>query len=453
MPKITDFKKNDGVPFFKKQTYTPWDNSPGVEKTPKPSPGLAKLKKTESNLEIGSKEVQNGFETGSKKVQLGFNTGSEIGSKEVQIEPKIGSKISSKEVRNIFKMGSKEVQKGSSNQGERDIAEVIYRLSGSQKKILLTIVEICSLKGMLKTPPINITEFAKSIHLPRETVKTSVRRLLSKNLIHKVNSRNGIGGFVCFGISENVKFYALEAQKNETQVKLILDQNRFKMMSEMGSEIGSEAPIVSSSNSFLNTTTTTQQEDQLPEEWLLDWKILSPIGFRESHLKKIYKATLASNKGPGRPIDPSKVRESMFALSHDLQDIDRKKTLEERYSRVGLVNVFVGAMIRGETWVPTREPATFKLPEERYLENQEAEFKKRQELIEKTKELKYKEWLECLPENELIGLAPEIDTSGVPEKVRRTLRRNKAIELSKAFFEAEVWPVLKDRVREEIEAF
>src|SRR5690606_33962783 len=101
---------------------------------------------------IGLNEVQNKFEMGSKEVQNEFNIGSEIGPKEVHTEPKIGSKTSSKSVRNVFntgsEIGSKQVQKGSESESDQDIAEVIYRLSGSQKKILLTIVEICSLKGM-----------------------------------------------------------------------------------------------------------------------------------------------------------------------------------------------------------------------------------------------------------------------------------------------------------------
>ena len=67
--------------------------------------------------------------------------------------------------------------------------------------------------------------------------------------------------------------------------------------------------------------------------------------------------------------------------------------------------------------------------------------------------MQYREWLDALPEAELLSLAPSDHALSAPERVRKTLIRNKALEVSKDYFDAEVWPGLKKKVQEEIEAF
>ena len=75
-----------------------------------------------------------------------------------------------------------------------------------------------------------------------------------------------------------------------------------------------------------------------------------------------------------------------------------------------------------------------------YLAAKEIRHKNKLAVESKIKEIEYQEWLSCLPAEELMELVPESEVADVPEKLRKTLRRRKALELSKEYFEAEIWP-------------
>jgi hypothetical protein len=52
-----------------------------------------------------------------------------------------------------------------------------------------------------------------------------------------------------------------------------------------------------------------------------------------------------------------------------------------------------------------------------------------------------------LTEEELLELCPESEVAvGIPEKIRLTMRRRKALDISKDYFDAEIWPKKKHKV-------
>ena len=64
--------------------------------------------------------------------------------------------------------------------------------------------------------------------------------------------------------------------------------------------------------------------------------------------------------------------------------------------------------------------------------------------------MEYNDWLSRLEEDDLLEFAPESDFSNFPEKIRRTVRRKKALEFTKDYFEAEVWPSKKKEIMTEV---
>ena len=102
----------------------------------------------------------------------------------------------------------------------------------------------------------------------------------------------------------------------------------------------------------------------------------------------------------------------------------------------------------------SKTPEKFKTPQQvaidAYLEVQEMQTKMEKEAKEKLKKLEFEKWQNNLSEKELLELCPETEVSSIPSKVRKTMRRRKALELSKDYFEAEIWPSRKEEMDQEI---
>ena len=200
------------------------------------------------------------------------------------------------------------------------------------------------------------------------------------------------------------------------------------------------------SSSIINTNTTINTETYLPEEWLLDISCLSSIGFREGHLRKIYEASKQNSQ-----ITPNRVRESMYALAHDLKDEQTAKNLKSKYSKAGLPNVFVGTMKRGDDWMSTRNPEKFKLPEEEALEKRISALASQKERVESMYaelfKLEYSDWLNNQSEESLLEFVSEKDFLNTPKKIKKTIMIRHAKTLTEDYFKAEIWPKLKEKIR------
>ena len=287
---------------------------------------------------------------------------------------------------------------------------------------------MCCAKGVLTTPPINNTALANKLGIPKETVKTAIRRLIEKNIIVKSKSKQGIGGFCCFEISEEIKYFVLEVQKSSVNTGILDGFN-------LGSEAGSSTNVVSSS--YINTTTN------IPTEFSsIDCSPLTHIAFNNSHIIQIYREY---ERKPQIALAASIIQDSINALAFDLKH--NKVADDFKYSPT----VVLTALLKKGVPYSSKTPEKFKTPQqeamEAYWHAKEQQKNAELEAEEKIKQLEFQEWQTNLSEEELLELCPKSEIAeGVPPKLVKTMRRKKALELSKHYFEAEIWPKIKNEI-------
>ena len=406
MPRIEDFKTK--LTDFKRIKYTPWDNSPTSIKdcnnaslVKKPST----INQVQKTFKTGFKPVQNqpilGFEPDSTKFITSFEPGSETG----------------------FEPGSKESIKFNITSDKLPVD--ISLLTGAQRKIFLYIIDSCCSNSSLISSNINTTELSKFLKIPKDTIKTSLRRLQEKFLIKKNISKQGVGGFLRFEISEDVKLLGVEMQKNDLLTV-------FKSGSEIGSKTGFDPNIVSSS---IITTTT---DNALPLEWeTIDCNSLKQIGFSRSHLIQIHRELL---KNPSFMLSAEIIQDSINALAFDL----KYNSISNNFKNPPAV-VLTSLLKKGQPYSSVT-PDKFLSPQaeamKEYMLAQEQKHAKMLEIEVKTKKFVLQEWLDSLNEEELLSFSDSsyVRPEGMPEKIYQTSKRKKMLENAKEYFDTIMWP-------------
>ena len=427
MPRIEDFKVK--LKEFKPTKYTPWDSSP----TPQDEILSQMVEPLLNNTKIHTKDP---IETSTKnQVQNEFKTD----FKQVQNETDLGSKLMLKRVQNGFKTdlktgfesGSKPV--GLNKNRELQKPEDLSLLTGAQKKIFLYLVDICYKDNGSILVNTNTTELSKLLCIPKDTVKTSIRRLQEKFLLKKKTSKQGVGGFLRFEISEEIKLKCLEIQKNDLL-------NMFKNGSETGSKTGFSSTVVSSSN--INTTTTSN-ENLLPSEWeQIDCSSLEHIGFSKSHLIQIHRELI---RKPELMLSADIIQDSINALSFDL----KHNSVSNAFKNPPTV-VLTSLLKKGSPYV-SKTPDQFLSPHDEamknYLENKKQKMKIQEEQEQLLREVEFIEWYDSLSEQQTIGFLGE----KVKNIVGSELMKEKVIKgwLSQHFDE-EIWPLKRKKIIAEI---
>lgn len=418
MPRIEEFKIKSKA--FKPIKYTPWDTSPTEQANEAPPKMLEPLliptntnqpppplpcpnnKQVQNNFKIGFEPAQNKLEPGSKHTQNTLKTGGETG----------------------FESGSEFIE-------EKIFQKPIDLsfLTGSQKKIFIYLVDSCYKEGGSNLVNINTTELSKLLCIPKDTIKTSLRRLQEKYLMMKKISKQGVGGFLRFEISEEVKSSCLEIQKNELL-------NVFKTGSETGSKTCFPSPIVSSS--YINTTTTLP--DDLKQ---IDCSPLSEIGFDESHIIQIHREHMQK---PEISLSADIIQNSINALAFDL----KYNNAINDFKRPPAV-VLTYLLKKGQPY-SSKTPEKVTTPREeamrQYLLAQERKNLKNLEIEVKAKELALQDWLSNLSENELSEFSHNYESCppGMPEKIYQTSKRKKATASAKEYFDTVVWPDKRQQI-------
>jgi len=432
MPRIDDLKIK--LTEFRRTRYTPWDNSPSpqqnelstqdeVDILPNDSGykhvSLSTSSTASKQTKTTTKPVQNEITSGSKQVQTEFNIGLPPPVKPIQNEFKSSSQTSSKtsSTTNYFEPS---LQYNTDN---------LSFLTGSQKKVFLFLLESCCVNGGLISSSINTTELSKLLSIPKDTIKTSIRRLQEKNLIKKTISKQGVGGFLQFKISEEIKLQGVELQKTDLL-------NRFKSGSDIGSKTGSLNTVVSSSY-ILNTTTT------LPEDLKqIDCSSLDDVGFNESHIIQIHREHMQK---PELSLSAEVIQNSINDLAFDLKYNNVANTF--KYSPAV---VLTSLLKKGQPY-SSKTPEKVLTPREEamkeYLLAQELKKTKTLEMDTKIKDFALQEWLDDLPEEELLEFNknhPQPD--GMSDRVHQTLKKKKALEFAREYFDTILWPKKRNQI-------
>ena len=420
MPIIKDFQSKQKD--FKPIKHTPWDTSPGNNNDAPLSPKMVSPSTNKNPVQTrfkpSSKPPQNQDKLESNPVQVALEHGSKPESK-TGCPPTLHQEITD--------------SSGPGEKGE-NLEEIILSLTGAQKKIFLYMVDLCNQSKSSNFVNIYTTELSKMLSIPRETIRTSLRRLTEKRLIKRLKFKQGLGGFVCFEIDEQAKYCCLEAQKNE-----------LLQMVKTGSQTSSQTGLLSDvvSSSYLNTTTTNTLSGELEQ---IDCTPLSEVGFNRSHLIQVHRE---HQKKPENSLPVEIIQDSINALAYDI----KHNNIAERFNSSPAV-VLTALLKKGMPY-SSKTPEKVLSPKEEamqaYLLCKEKKIQQSTEIEQRAKEVALTEWINNLQEEELLQFNPDkIDDqqTGIGARFAKIGFRKKAVTNAKEYFEEVVWPDEKKKIIE-----
>jgi hypothetical protein len=441
MPKIDTVKLK-----FKKKNYRPWnllDDDMDIktaliqkEKAPK---FVAELTKNESNEFKNEPEVEENLknfefkkeknleQTGNKRGTNGGHNLEQTGNK----RGTNGEQIGNKQGTNGEQTGNKRGSQPGTNQGTNEeqtgnkqgTKETYLSLSGLQQILMIFLFKHCANIGQKSTQKLSIAHISKNLNLNFGSVKTTLKRLVKKNLIIPSGSKCGRGGWVRFDIPQDVYF---EMASDETGNKRGTNEEQTgnKQGSQPGSQPGTKPPY-SSSSYYINKTTTTNEAIKSKKNGI-DISALLEIGFGEIHLQQ-----LLNHSGLPEEI----IQDSIDAFAFDLQrnnmneKIRAKKTTPLRY--------FMGTVVKG---IPYSPPDNYETPKQeamrKYLEIKKTTKENEKKMTEEIIEIALNEW-KNKPENRQ---TIEKIIADLPTASRANVFIENAIH---AYFVEKIWPLEK----------
>ena len=298
-------------------------------------------------------------------------------------------------------------------------AEKIFScLSKSQKEILLFIYNSCKLLLSKTSASITIDDFANCCNLKKKSVKTTLRRLEKNNLIILRSFKRGRQGWRKYEVPENIY-----------QEILLTNNVGFKSSTESSTKSTTNSTVVSSSN--INKTTTT-----IPWDFKeIDLTPLAKEGFDESHIIQIYREY---SQKPEIALSAEIIQNSINALAFDL----KYNHVAGNFKNSPAV-VLISLLKKGQPY-SSKTPEKVLTPREEamqeYLLAQEKKNHNTMEMEKKAQDLALQEWLNLLPEEELLKFNQDSRPDGMPEKLYRLSKKRKALETAKDYFYNVLWP-------------
>ena len=216
--------------------------------------------------------------------------------------------------------------------------------------------------------------------------------------------------------------------ENIYQEILLTDNVGFKSSTESSTKSTTNPTVVSSSN--INTTTT------IPWDFKeIDLAPLAKEGFDESHIIQIYREY---SQKPEIALSAEIIQNSINALAFDL----KYNHVAGNFKNSPAV-VLVSLLKKGQPY-SSKTPEKVLTPREEamqeYLLSQEKKQQKITEIETKAKDLALQEWLNLLPEEELLNFNQDLRPEGMPEKLYQLSRRKKARNIAKDYFSIVLWP-------------
>ena len=253
------------------------------------------------------------------------------------------------------------------------VLDTISRLTGHQKKIFLFITDRCISRAMLSTGVIQGETLMQITATTMKMVKTSIQRLVSKQLIVREKGKTGRGGFYSFKLSEIVRNAALEYKK------MVNIDNQLGVNSESN---GSHLEISKRVESKKITKTL------LPEEWRrINIYPLEEIGFNHNHLNDIFETELA---------EPQIVQESILHFAYGLEHESAKY---KQYD--DLLNLLIGRLRKGKPWFEKNYRSPQEIAQAQILETKKNEIERKKKIEEDAFKLALSQWQEGLNKTEI----------------------------------------------------
>ncbi len=263
------------------------------------------------------------------------------------------------------------------------LIESIKKLSGIQKNIFLNVINICTARSALDTGNISSIDLASAASCSRNSAKTSLIRLIKKNLILRLQGKACRGGYMVLGISEEIQVAALQAQQ------ALLDP--LKML---------QPNTIRDNRTYSKNIDSSVYKNTIPEEWeKIDFEPLQHIGFSKTQLWQLFESHATTSEI---------VQDSIHHFAYGLEHNGKVKAYSEP------LNVLMGVLRKGGRWcehnyLTKQELALRQILEEKRKRKIQFEAMKK-ELID----LEFPDWRKKLTEDEIKQIVP-------PEIIRSNL--------------------------------
>lgn len=318
------------------------------------------------------------------------------------------------------------------NKNSKKIPFPFTSLIGIQKKLTLSIYEICKQARDIITPPLTLEFLSNHCKNNMLSIKKSLQRLEIKYIVFRKEFKNGRGGWSRYSLNE-ITVQEILQHELSSPFNLHKETNRRQTGDKLESKVESEVETnISSSSSYIyNKTTTTELKDELDTEWkYINYSPLAEYGFTENHIRQL------SNRGV---CDPKIVQDSIYHFAFDLVHNNKAAVIKK-----DSVSYIMGILLRGEVYAPHKD---YRSPQEEDLKNyQEAkarEEKTKNELTQKIQESEFQAWHENLADEDLNHiLKDELEYLKSPHMPSSVKAERKMKKLKSYFYEI-IWPEIK----------
>ena len=305
-------------------------------------------------------------------------------------------------------------------------------LVGLQRSIIIFLYNECKNTRSKTTKNLTLEHFGNALKTSKRCIKTTIQRLEVKNLVQRVEYKNGRGGWTKYGIADTL-YQELLQYETDNKLATNWQQSGNKVVTQPTTQPTTSLP--SSSSNIINTTTTSDDEknskEQLvSEEWQnLDIEPLSDFGFTKTHLLQI--ATQSK-------LTIQMVQDSIYAFAFDLKENDKVKSIKG-----DTINFFMGILRNGKPYAP---PSNYESPQDKamrvYLERMREIEKKRADAEKEVFTLEFNNWFRDLSNEQKLNLLPEAF-----RRSNTSLENNKILESSaRSHFEKEIWSKIKEGI-------
>ena len=181
------------------------------------------------------------------------------------------------------------------------------QLVGLQKKIIEIIYRFCRISGEKTTDKISLEFLSSNCKANTAVVQVTTRRLISKGVLNKFDSKEGRGGWTRYSLPD-VVYKELFQLETENKLSTNAEQTENKLSTQPRTEPRTSGPYSSSNN--LNIITTNTELPEHSAEITLPIN-LSRFGISKNNLQKLVDDKLCSLE---------LVQKSIEALSFDVEN-------------------------------------------------------------------------------------------------------------------------------------
>lgn len=405
MPQLSDLV---GKRKFVKKEYRPWDLSgsgtvDGKDQLVEPSKSVARSVVTEPTKPVKSETTP--FVTNpasEEKAAIIEQLVQKEASSSVIIDNKSDNDLDNKQVTNEKQLNNIKVTKPKqqdnirvtirehtsnawdNNTGNAEglayLIDSIKKLAGIQKNIFLYIINICSARGALDTGNILSTDLANAANCSIGSAKTSLIRLIEKQLVLRLQGKASRGGHMVLGITKEIQSAAIQAQQALF--------NPLKMFHTDNITSNTTNNMNSYNSSIYKNNITTA----LPDEWKrINYDSLKHIGFSVTQILQLYESNLTY---------PDVVQDSIDRFAYSLEHNESTKAYSDP------LKVLMGILRKGQRWNETNYIPPKELSLRQYLENKKNEKQKKDAIIKEILDIEFPEWKSKLSEDDIKEIVP-----------------------------------------------